>query len=114
SACRAGKFAVLRLDPNGVVGLAVGADAPRVRDGACDGIHLHYLPTAARVIRDNSLRLAQTTISRHLGSARAAIPHRFRALDVEADAICGRRRIPAEVLVCHYRHHSDVVYLWLN
>src|SRR5215471_541900 len=97
-ACIAGKFAVLRVSPKRVVGLAVGADGPRARDSDCDRIHLHHLPADARVVRDHSLCFAQAAFPCRLGCARGAIPYRFRALDDEADTIRCRYSVPAEVI----------------
>src|ERR1700730_2169817 len=111
----AGEFAVFRLGPRRLdMGVAVRPDGPRARDGPRDRIDLYRQPATARVVRDDSLYLAQTAVSRHLGCVRAAIPQRLRAVDDEANAIRRRRRVPAEVLIGHCWLRSDVVPLWHN
>src|SRR5260370_23161736 len=87
SAGMAGKYAVLRLGPRRAMGLAVGADGPRFRDSDCDRFHSHHQPAAARVVRDDSLYLAQSAVSRYLGCARGAIAQRFRAVDDQAHTV---------------------------
>src|ERR1700686_2968078 len=108
----AGKYAIVRLGPNRVMGLASGADGPRVRDGAGHRFPLDHWPAADRVIRADSLYFAQSAVFRHLGWARAAGPQRLHAMDDQADPICRGRRVPAEVLIGYCRHDPDVVLVW--
>src|SRR5438105_257711 len=93
------------------MGLAIGADASRVWNGACDRLHPDHWPPAAWAIRDDSVYAAKSPLSGRLGRTRAAIRQRLHAVDGQADTIYPRYRLRAEALVDDRRDCSDVVFL---
>src|SRR5260370_18165976 len=105
------EYVVFFFGPKRSVGLAARAERPCAWDGARGRLHPHHLPQAARMVHADSLYLAQSAVSRDLGCARDANPHRLHAVDGKAGTICRGWRVHAQSRAGHYWEHSNAVLL---